>query len=213
MHDTEGDDTLFLDFLKSFHLIKLIGQLIRNSPIAFDAHQKRDLVSAGFELSLRLVSFMGEVCSPASLQTQALNALRERVLKKSTRVELEAKLTGLIYNLSVFLAFVPLRHACHYLAHPDLSLIYQDVLRLHAPKSEALSHKVLGCGLHFELRSPDTDLLRKVYHQLSPPARDVLHMWTCFFLSFNRVTVTKRQAILDSVDMSSNVQLLLPRET
>ena len=207
----EEDDKLFLDFLKSFHLIKLTGQLIRNSPIAFDAQQKRDLVSAGFNLGLRLVTFMGEMCSPATLQAQALNELRTRVLKKSDRVELEAKLSGLIYNLTIFMAFTPLKHACYYLAHPDLGLIYDDVLKLNTPKGEALSHKILACGINYELRSPDSDLLSDVYRELSPAAKDILHMWTWLFLTYNRVTVSKRQAVLESVGMSSNIQLLLPK--
>ena len=82
--EPEEDDQTFLDFLKSFHLIKLIGQLIRNSPIALDAQQKRDLIKSGFDLSLRLVSFTGEMCSPATLQAGALNSLRDRVLKKDS---------------------------------------------------------------------------------------------------------------------------------
>lgn len=205
------DDQLFLDFLKSFHLVKLTGQLIRNSPIAFDAQQKHDLIKAGFDLSLRLVSFVGEVCSPASLQSQALYSLRERVLKQSDRVELEAKLTKLIYNLSIFMAFTPLRHACYYLAHPELTITYERVLQLDSPKPSNLSLKVLACGLDFELRSPDSNFLRKTYRQLTPAGQDILHMWTWFFLSFNRVPVSKRQAILESVDMTSNVQLLLPK--
>ena len=205
------DELFFLDFLKSFHLIKLTGQLIRNSPIAFDANQKRELIEAGFSLGLRVVTFMGTVCSPESLQAQALNELRSRVLKKSDRAELEAKLTGLIYNLSLFLAFTPLRHACYYLAHPDLSLIYKDALKTNSPKGEALSHKILACGLNFELRSPDSDLLGSVYRELTPAGQDLLHIWTWLFLSFNQVHVQKRQAILESVEMSSNVQLLLPK--
>jgi hypothetical protein len=39
----------------------------------------------------------------------------------------------------------------------------------------------------------------------------ILHMWTSFFLSFNRVPVTKKQAILESVGMATNTQLLLPK--
>jgi hypothetical protein len=205
------DDRLFLDFLKSFHAIKLIGQLIRNSPIAFDATQKHDLVKAGFDLSLRLVSFTQVVCSPASMQSLALNALRNRVLKKTDRVELEAKLAGLIYNLSIFLAFSPLRHACYYLAHPELNLTYKSVLQLDSAKSEHLSLKVLASGLDFELRTPDSDQLRKVYRELTPAGQDILHMWTSFFLSFNRVPVAKKQAILESVEMATNTQLLLPK--
>jgi hypothetical protein len=205
------DEELFLDFLKSFHLIKLTGQLIRNSPIAFDAGQKKELIGAGFSLGLRLVSFLGVICSPESLQAQALNELRTRVLKKSDRVELEAKLSGLIYNLSLFMAITPLKHACYFLAHPDLKLIYQSVLKADSPKGEALSHKILACGLNFELRSPDSDYLGNVYRELTPAGQDLLHIWTWLFLSFNRVHVTKRQAILESVDMSSNVQLLLPK--
>ncbi len=205
------DDRLFLDFLKSFHLIKLTGQLIRNSPIALDAQQKHDLVQSGFDLALRLVSFTGEVCSPAALQAEALNSLRERVLKKSDRVELEAKLTGLIYNLSIFLTFTPLRHACFYLAHPDLTLTYQQVLEPKSPKTNNFSLEVINCGLNFELRSPDNQLLRKTYRQLTAAGQDVLHVWTWLFLSFNRLPVPKRQAILESVEMTSNVQLLLPK--
>ena len=159
---TAEDLQPFLDFLKGFHLIKLIGQLIRNSPIAFDAQQKHDLVRAGFSLDLRLVSFAGEVCGPAALKAMALAQLRERVLKKVNRVELEAKLSGLIYGISHFLVFAVLRHACYYLAHPDLSLVYQGLLRLDSSESGALTHQVLACGLQFELRSPDAQLLRKV---------------------------------------------------
>src|SRR6185503_10549609 len=99
--DVNGDP--FLDFLRGFHVIKLIGQLIRNSPIALDAEQKRDMVCAGFDLSLRLISFMGEICSPAAVQAHAVNELRTRVLKKSDRFQLEAQLTGLTYNLTLFL--------------------------------------------------------------------------------------------------------------
>ena len=146
-----------------------------------------------------------------SLQAQALNELRARVLKKSSRAELEAKLTGLIYNLSMFMTFTPLRHACYYLAHPDLSLIYRDVLKFNSPKGESLSQKILACGLNFELRSPDSDLLGSVYRELTPAGQDLIHLWTWLFLSFNRVHVTKRQAILESVNMSSNIQLLLPK--
>lgn len=207
----EFDDKLFLDFIKSFHAIKLIGQLIRNSPIAFDATQKHELVKAGFDLSLRLVNFTQSVCSPAALQSQALNALRSRVLIKSDRVELEAKLAGLVYNLSIFLAFSPLRHACYYLAHPELDITYNSVLRMDSAKSEHLSLKVLSCGLDFELRTPNSDQLRKVYRELTPAGQDILHMWTSFFLSFNRVPVAKKQAILESVEMSANTQLLLPK--
>ncbi|HEX5397428.1 MAG TPA: hypothetical protein VFY06_00070 [Verrucomicrobiae bacterium] len=207
----DEDDELFLDFLKSFHLIKLLGQLIRNSPIAFDADQKQQLIGSGFSLSLRLVTFMGVVCNSESLQAQALNELRARVLKKSDRTQIEAKLTGLIYNLSIFLAFTPLRHACHYLAHPDLALIYDAVLKPGSPKGEGLSLKILACGLNFELRTPDSDLLRSTYRELTPAGQDILHMWTWFFLSFNRVPVSKRQALLESVEMSKSVQLLLPK--
>jgi hypothetical protein len=207
----DKDDELFMDFLKSFHLIKLTGQLIRNSPIAFDADQKRELIEAGFNLSLRLVTFLESVCSPESLQIQALNELKTRVLTKTSRAEIEAKLSGLIYNLSLFMAFTPLRHACYYLAHPDLRLIYRDVLNTSSPKGEALSQKILACGLNFELRSPDSDLLGNVYRELTPAGQDILHMWTWFHLSFNRVHVTKRQAILDSVGMSTKIQLLLPK--
>jgi len=160
---TSADDERFLEFLKSFHLIKLIGQLIRNSPIAFDAYQKEQLIGSGFNLGLRLVTFMGVVCNPVSLQAQALNELRARVLKKSDRTQIEAKLTGLIYNLSIFLAFTPLRHACHYLAHPELGLIYDSVLKPDSPKGEGLSQKILACGLNFESRTPDSDLLRGTY--------------------------------------------------
>jgi hypothetical protein len=63
----------------------------------------------------------------------------------------------------------------------------------------------------FELRSPDSDLLRKTYHHLNSPGQDLLRVWTWLFLSFNRVPVSKRQAILESVEMKSNVQLLLPK--
>ena len=185
---------------------------MRNSPIALDAKQKFDLVQAGFELALRLVTFTGEVCSPASLQAEALNSLRERVLKKSDRVELEAKLTGLVYNLSIFLTFTPLRHACFYLAHPDLTLIYEQVLEPEA-RPDNLSLKLLRCGLNFELRAPDNQVLRKTYRSLTTAGQDILHLWTWIFLSFNRVPVSKRQAILESVEMKSNVQLLLPRGT
>jgi hypothetical protein len=204
-------DRLFLDFLKSFHLIKLMGQLIRNSPIAFDAQQKHDLVQAGFDLSLRLVSYMGEVCSPAILQSEALNSVRERVLKKSDRVALEAKLTGLIYNLSIFMTFTPLRHACFYLAHPDLAITYQRVLDVGRGNSKELSYKVLARGLEFELRSPDSQRLGKTYRELTSAGQDILHVWTWFFLSYNRVPVSRRQALLESIDMTSNVQLLLPK--
>jgi hypothetical protein len=58
---------------------------------------------------------------------------------------------------------------------------------------------------------PHSRLLRKTYNQLTPSGQDILHMWTWLFLSFNRVPVSKRQAILDSVEMASNVQLLLPK--
>ena len=193
---TAEDLQPFLDFLKGFHLIKLIGQLIRNSPIAFDAQQKHDLVRAGFSLDLRLVSFAGEVCGPAALKAMALAQLRERVLKKVNRVELEAKLSGLIYGISHFLVFAVLRHACYYLAHPDLSLVYQGLLRLDSSESGALTHQVLACGLQFELRSPDAQLLRKVYRRLTPSGQDILRTWAWFFLWYNRVLVSKRQAIL-----------------
>jgi hypothetical protein len=205
------DDKQFLDFLKSFHLIKMIGQLIRNSPIAFDAEQKTELVMAGFNLSFRIVTFLGEVCSVASLQSQALNELREKVLKTSNREELEVKLAKVLYNLSIFFVFLAIRHACFYLAHKDLTLIYQRLLRLENSKPEDLSLNVLACGLFFELRSPDPDLLRKVYKDLTPAGQDFLQMWSWLFLSFNRVSVAKKQAILESVDMAANTQLLLPK--
>jgi hypothetical protein len=154
---------------------------------------------------------MGVVCNHESLQAQALNELRERVLKKSDRTQIEAKLTGLIYNLTVFLAFSPLRHACHYLAHPELGLIYDSILKPEAPKGEGLSQKILSCGVNFELRTPDSDFLRSTYKELTPAGQDILHMWTWLFLSFNRVPVSKRQALLDSVEMSQCTQLLLPK--
>jgi hypothetical protein len=208
--DPADDDRLFLNYIKSFHAIKLIGQLIRNSPIAFDAEQKHDLVKAGFQLSLRLVSFTQSVCNPTSLQSQALNALRDRVLKESDRVQLEAKLAGIIYNLSLFLAFSPLRHACYYLAHPELTLTYKKVLQLDREKSEQASFDMLACGLEFELRTPNSSKLRKLHRELSPAGQDLLRMWTAFFLSFNRVPVSKKQSILESVQMAGNTQLLLP---
>jgi len=52
---------------------------------------------------------------------------------------------------------------------------------------------------------------RLPYKELTPAGQDILHMWTWLFLSFNRVPVSKRQALLESVEMSKNVQLLLPR--
>jgi hypothetical protein len=208
--EPDEDARLVLDFLKSFHLIKLIGQLIRNSPIAIDAEQKCDLVRSGFDLALRLVTFTGEICSPAALQAEALNALRDRVLKKSDRVKLEAALTGLVYNFSIILAFTPLRHACFFLAHPDLAITYEKALGDDA-KGSSLSNRLLECGLKFELRSADSELLRKTYRQLPATGQDILHVWTWLFLSFNRLQVPKRQAILESVEMASSVQLLLPK--
>jgi hypothetical protein len=58
---------------------------------------------------------------------------------------------------------------------------------------------------------PDSDLLRSVYRELTPSGQDILHMWTWLFLSFNRFPVSKRQALLDAVEMSKSVQLLLPK--
>jgi hypothetical protein len=130
-------------------------------------------------------------------------------LKKSDRAKLEAALTGLIYNLSIFMTFAPLRHACFFLAHPDLAIIYGKVLG-EDEKNSNLSHRLLECGLNFELRSPDSQVLQKTYRQLPAAGRDILHVWTWLFLSFNRVQVPKRQAILESVEMASSVQLLLP---
>ena len=156
------------------------------------------------------MSFTQSVCNPTSLQSQALNALRDRVLKESDRVQLEAKLAGIIYNLSLFLAFSPLRHACYYLAHPELTLTYKKVLQLDREKSEQASFDMLACGLEFELRTPNSSKLRKLHRELSPAGQDLLRMWTAFFLSFNRVPVSKKQSILESVQMAGNTQLLLP---
>jgi hypothetical protein len=50
-----------------------------------------------------------------------------------------------------------------------------------------------------------------VYKDLTPAGQDFLQMWSWLFLSFNRVSVAKKQAILESVDMAANTQLLLPK--
>jgi hypothetical protein len=209
----EEDDQLFLDYLKSFHLIKLIGQLIRNSPIAFDAQQKEELVKAGFSLARRIVTFVSDITSSLSLQSQAVNELQGKVLGTTNRVELETKLIGVLYNLSLVFVFFAVRHACFYLAHPDLILIYQRLLKMEDPKTADLSANVLACGVLFEMRSPDSDFLRKVFNrrELTSAGQDFLQMWTWLFLSFNRVPVVKRQSILESVDMTTSTQLLLPK--
>jgi hypothetical protein len=151
------------------------------------------------------------ILDPAALQSQVLNAVRDNVLKTDNRADLEAKLTGLIYNMSVFMCFTTLRHSCYYLAHPDLSLIYPDVLRVESRKDEDLSFRLLYAGLHFEMRSPDIAFIRKMYPDLPPGGKDLLHMWTWLFLSFNKVTASKRQGLLEAANMAANVQLLLPR--
>ncbi len=206
----EEHDCRLTDYLKGHHAIRLIGQLIRNSPIAFNADQKGELVRAGFDLSLRLVSFAQEICGPAALQNAALSGLQGKVLKQNDRAEIEAKLSGLIYSLSVFLAFSPIRHACHFLAHPDLELTYKRVLQKGPDDHERTTLALLECGLDFELRSPNIERLRKAYKDLPLASQDILHLWTSIFLNFNRVPVSKRQAILDSVDMSHSRQLLRP---
>ncbi len=206
-----SDNQSFLDLLKSFHLIKIIGQLIRNSPIAFDAQQKHDLIKCGFDLSLRIITITESVCSPAALQMQGLNELRERTLKNTDRIELETKLIGIIHNLFIFLTFAPLKYACSFLAHPELLLTYRRIFQLDNPKAVNLAYSLLACGLDFELRTPDSHMLHKTYRKLTPAGKDILHLWVSTFLSYNRVPVSKKQAILDSVDMASSKQLLLDK--
>jgi hypothetical protein len=109
------------------------------------------------------------------------------------------------------MAFTPLRHACFYLAHPELSITYQQVLGDALSKSDNISYQVLSCGLDFELRSPNSHSLGKIYKQLSPAGQDILHIWTWIFLFFNRVQVSKRQSILACVEMTNNIQLLLEK--
>ena len=109
------------------------------------------------------------------------------------------------------MAFTPLRHACFYLAHPELAITYQQVFGNGEPESGKLSYQVLACGLNFELRAPDGHFLGKTYGQLNPAGQDILHIWTWIFLTFNRVPVSKRQSILSSVEMTKSVQLLLPK--
>jgi hypothetical protein len=171
------------------------------------------MIRAGFDLSLRLVSVFRDMCRPAALKAEALNSMRERSLKETDRVKIEAKLTGLVYSLNLVMVFLPIRHACFFLAHPELTLTYQDVLDLNSPKLQNISQQFLACGLDYELRTPDPRFLRKTYRQLNPAGQDLLHFWTWMFLSFNRVAVTKRQAILEGLDMKSTTQLLLPQGT
>jgi hypothetical protein len=208
---TADEDQVFLSYLKGFHLIKMMGQLIRNSPVAFDGDQKRGLVAEGFSLARRMVSFVNDVCGPANLKAQALAQLRSKVLKKGNRAELEAKLSGLMYAISQLMVFVTLRHACFFLGHPDLALVYKDLLRPDEDEPGLLTERVLACGLNFELRCPSSDELYDVCRDLSSTGQDLLRTWAWFFLWYNRVPVAKRQAILESLDMSPAAQLLLPK--
>jgi hypothetical protein len=198
-----------LDFLKSLHLIKLAGQLIRNSPISFDAEQKMNLVRAGMNLSLRSISGVEHICAPASLKSQALNQVREKVLQKTNRAEIETKLTGMIYNFALCVTYTILKHACSSLAHPDLTLIYEAVLKPDGSEIEGMSHRVLNCGIDFELRAPHVARIEKVFSELTPVGRDLLRVWVWFYLSFNRVAMSRRQAMLEAVDITPTKQLLL----
>jgi len=201
------------DFIKGHHLVKLVGQLIRNSPISFDAEQKTDLVEAGFNLTLRMVSFMTELYNPMALKNLALAQLRDSVLKAGNRAELEAKLSGIIYGLLHLLVFSALRHACCFLAHPDLALTYQKLLNVDSEDPRFLTQKLITCGLNFELRSPNAGSLERVCGSLTPAGQDILRTWAWMFLWYNRVSVSKRQAILESLEMTPAAQLLLPKAT
>ena len=208
---SDVEDKIFLDLLKSYHLIKLLGQLIRNAPIAFDAKQKTRLIEAGMHLSLKLMNIISEVCNTEVLKGVAINTIRNRYLKQDNKLAIESKLAGVVYNMTLFMIWSPLRHACHYLAHPDLRLTYEIVLDPSKSPVDGQSLQLISCGLDYELRTPNAKDLKRLYKDMTPAGRDILHLWTTFFISFNKVTATKKQAILESVDMGSNKQLLLPK--
>ena len=211
--EQDKEETTYLNYLKSYHLIKLVGQLIRNSPIALDGGQKSALINEGFNLSFRVVSLLNKILSTAALQADALSSIEDKVLKQSDRAKIEAALAGLVYHIRIFTVHIPLRHACFYLANPELEITYNEVLGFKTPKSQTPSQKTLACGINFALRSPNVDLLRSAYNDLPPAGQDLLRIWTSVYLSFNKVAVTKRQAMLESVEMSSSTQLLLPKES
>jgi hypothetical protein len=205
------EEVTYLNYLKSYHLIKLVGQLIRNSPIALDGDQKSALVNEGFNLSFRVITLLNKMLSTAALQADALNTIEDKVLKQSDRAKIEAALAGLVYHIRIFTVHIPLRHACFYLANPELEITYNEVLGFKTPKNQTPSQKTLACGINFALRSPNVDLLRSTYHNLPEAGQDLMRIWTSIYLSFNQVAVTKRQAMLESVEMTSSIQLLLPK--
>jgi hypothetical protein len=103
------------------------------------------------------------------------------------------------------------RHTSYYLAHPDLTLVYQRLIAIDPRQPGTLSHQVLGCGIQFALRNPDPAVLGKVFTQLTPAGQDLLRTWAWLFLWYNRIPVMKRQSILETLGMKASVQLLLPK--
>ena len=205
------EEASYSDYLKSYHLIKLVGQLIRNSPIALDGSHKTALINEGFNLSLRVVTILNKMLTATALQADALSSIEDKILKQSDRAKIEAALAGLIYCMRIFTAHIPLRHACFYLVNSELEITYNEVLGFKTPKSQTPSQKTLACGINFALRSPNVDLLRSAYRDLPPAGQDLLRVWTTIYLSFNKVAIKKRQAMLESVEMTSSIQLLLPK--
>lgn len=207
--DAAGE-TGVLEVQKGFHLIKLVGQLLRNSPVALDASQKQALLEAGLALGLRLAGCLAEECSPAALAPQVVASARDRVLKHASRTEIESKLAGVACRLSQFIVFAVFKYSCTYLAHPDLVLVYRRLFLPTGTTKAEESYRVLDCGLRFELRDPDASHLRSVYHDLPSVAQGFLRMWTRMYLWFNRVPVQKRQALLACVEMGRETKLLMP---
>lgn len=204
------EDNSVLDVIKGFHLIKLVGQLLRNSPVALDAHQKEALIRSGLTLGLRLANCLAEQCSPLALAPQLVASVRERVLKTASRTKIELELTGLACQLSQFIVFSVFKYSCTYLSHPDLVLIYRRFLPPATDIEPKDSYRVLDCGLSFELRDPDPRRLESVYRELPAIAQGFVRMWARIFLWFNRLPVTKRQALLSALEMGGHKQLLLP---
>lgn len=205
-----AEKAIILDVLKAFHLIKLTGQLLRNSPVALDAAQKEALIRAGLALGLRLADCLAEQCSPLALAPHVVASARGRSFKHASRTEIELELAGLACQLSQFIVFAVFRYSCIYLAHPDLVLAYQRLLPPASDIKPSDSYRLMECGLRFELRDPDPTRVRAAYRELPWIGQGFLRMWARLFLWFNRLPVTKRQALLASVEMERQTQLLLP---
>ena len=208
--DSTTEDASILDVLKAFHLIKLVGQLLRNSPVALDADQKEALVRAGLSLGLRLADCLAEQCSPLALAPQLVASVRVRVLKHASRTEIELQLAGMACQLSQFIVFAVFKYSCAYLAHPDLVLVYRRFLPPATDIKPTDSYRLLDCGIRFELRDPNPTHLSSVYPELPAVAQGFLRMWARIFLWFNQFPVTKRQALLTTLEMGGHTQLLLP---